>query len=122
METSISDFSRRTGPEKILGALHDFERLLILMSVPCIASSFVQLLDSSHLQDITKALSLLSNESDEEAEIVKESEMNDDAEDPDDKLKDSKGNHQQVVSMTRKLMKQYTLFFQGNTGGSSKTD
>ena len=97
----------------MLEALHDLEMLLSRMSVQSIAKSFVQLLDSSNLQDITQALSVMPEE---EMEIMKTEE------DPDEKLKDPKANNKQVISTTRKLVKQYALFFQGNIGGSSKTD
>ena len=119
MVSSISEYSETKGPEKMLEALHDLEMLLSRMSVPSIAKAFVQLLDSSNLQAITQALSLMPEE---EMEVVKTSEIMKTEEDPDDKLKDPKANNIQVISTTRKLVKQYALFFQGNIGGSSKTD
>jgi hypothetical protein len=132
VESSMMGSSKE--PEKALEALHDWERFLSFMTVASMASTFVELLDSSHLQKIVKALSVsISQQQQQQQQHVQEEEKAEAAiddstddtvqvDDPDGKLKSPKSNHQMIIARARKLIKQYTLIFQGNLAGSSKTD
>eukprot|EP00980_Cylindrotheca_fusiformis_P007348 scaffold1525_cov142-Cylindrotheca_fusiformis.AAC.148 len=124
VSNSILESSKE--PEKALSALDDWERLLSFVAVPSMVSTFVELLDSLNLEQVAKALHtsqqhLSADEVDTETATA-DARLDDKMDDPDDKPKSSKSNHQIILSNTRKLIKQYTLFFQGNVGGSSKTD
>jgi hypothetical protein len=123
VESSMTGSSKE--PEKALEALHDWERFLSFMTVASMASTFVELLDSSHLQKIVKALSVISQQhvqEEEKAEAAIDGGTDGTVDDPDGKLKSPKSNHQMIIPRARKLIKQYTLIFQGNIAGSSKTD
>ena len=114
-------------PKEALAVLEDFERLLSFAAVPSIASAFGTLVDSSQLRKISNLLPGLSQQQQQQEkgeisdEVSVEQNIKDDSEEH-DKKKSPSSKQQIVVSKVRKLLKQYTLFFQGNVKGSFKTD
>jgi hypothetical protein len=117
--------SSTTSPQQSLDVVKEWERLLIFISIPSVAPTFQSLimtdcddLLSGILGDLTMATGV-PNAQTSNGRTPKEKRDGDDEEDP----KKSSMSHQElIVATTRKTLKQYTLFFQGNTRGSSKTD
>ncbi|CAJ1946244.1 unnamed protein product [Cylindrotheca closterium] len=101
-------------------ALDEWDRLFSFVSVHAVSPSFHQLLDESQIQSVAKVLSSIPQPEKPELEplVAEEAEG---GTDPDDKRKKPKSTHHLVLSRARKIIKQYTLFFQGRAG-SSKTD
>jgi hypothetical protein len=122
VETALRNSPKE--PKEALAVLHDWERLLSLVGVPSVATVFVALVEeSSPLQDIAGVLSELAQQQPDEPSKTTPPEKDEYvSEDESDKKKPPVSNWQLVVSKTRKLLKQYTLLFQGNVAGSSKTD
>ncbi|KAL3945483.1 MAG: hypothetical protein SGBAC_000454 [Bacillariaceae sp.] len=100
-------------------ALDEWERLFSFVSVMSISPSFHQLLDESQIQSVAKCLSSIPQPEKSESEVI-EGELEGGG-DPDDKRKKPKSTLHLVLSRARKIIKQYTLFFQGRAA-SSKTD
>jgi len=112
-------------PETASDILDEWERLFAFVSFPSVTTTFLKLLEESNLQPISKCLStilLQKSEKKKEHEEASSSELEKNADDdPEGKLKKPKSTHHLILSRTRKIIKQYTLFFQGKAG-SSKTD
>lgn len=119
-------------PHTALEVLQDLERLLVLVSgTPSVRPIFQSLTTddgSSQLQSIRTALDQVLLEmredhhdlrnQDGKLQVTKPQEE----EEEEDGKKASLSNPELVVATTRKLLKQYTLFFQGDGRASSKTD
>lgn len=119
--SSIRESSKE--PEIALEALQHWERLLSFLAVASMASTFAGLLDASQLEKVVNAVNLVTQEQlPREEETALEADLDSTVDDPDDKLKNPRSKHQTILPRARKLFKQYTLFFQGNSAGSSKMD
>jgi hypothetical protein len=108
------------------GTVQEWNRLLTFARMPLLSTTVKGMLDSSLLDGIALALTNLPKESQVNTATDK-SKAVDAAEDckvhndPNDTNKPSR--QQQIISQTRKILKEYQLYFQGTvTIGSSKTD
>lgn len=114
-----------------IAVLDDWERLLEFLRIPSIGPAAAMLLMrddvSTRLTTTSNLLSTLSsrhNEDENTADTTRKTNTKDgDAANDDTNKKKTPASQQQLVlSRARKLLKQYTLFFQGNLVSSSKTD
>lgn len=124
IQSSLDTTSSESSPKQALEAVQDWERLLILVGIPSVVSTFQTLIDEhdTQLQAIRACLSQSANENNDSIEHDRNKDEKLDDEDGDDRKKSSMSTHQLAVATARKTLKQYTLFFQGNARSSSKTD
>jgi hypothetical protein len=105
--------------------LDEWERLFAMISIDTMSTTFLKLLDSTQLEIVANALIKCKELPNEEIEkSLEQQEQQQDEEDPDDKLKPLKNCASTKQNRARKLLKEYTLYFQqqGSIRGSSKTD
>jgi hypothetical protein len=113
-----------------LEVLSEWERLLALMVIPSMALSFSpsHWMDLQSLQEIStvvvRSTTTTTTTTPSLPPPSETSECEEEEKPTDSTEKKKPSNHQMVVAKTRKLVKQYTLLFQGNDvrGTSSKTD
>lgn len=126
VESSLVVAEQPSSPKEALDVVQDWERLLKLVGVPSIVATFQSLLSDhdTQLEAIRRSLSQTEAGTKDDSSIEDSRNKNEklDDEDDDDRKKSTMTHQQLVAATTRKVLKQYTLFFQGNAGGSSKTD
>ena len=114
-------------PQEALEMIQEWERLLKFLRIPTVVTSF-----QSMIPDPNEQLNLIRNRLAQETgnnletdasdiPSIKE-KLDDEEEASTGRKKPSLTTQQAVVATVRKILKQYTLFFQGNMRGSSKTD
>jgi len=131
VQESISlDSDPSTSAKQSLIVVQDWERLLKLITVPTLGSTFQGLITehdiqlSSILGDVVRAAAAAAStgSTGEGSDRRNTNEKLDDDDDEEDRKKSSLSHQELIIATIRKVHKQYTLFFQGNTRSSSKTD
>mmetsp|Transcript_14116 Transcript_14116/g.32859 ORF Transcript_14116/g.32859 Transcript_14116/m.32859 type:complete len:554 (+) Transcript_14116:1699-3360(+) len=97
--------------------IQEWGRLLVFTSIPFVAQHFKAMVDSSLLDGISVVISNELSQKNERGVVKKKQEVT-----IDDEKNDKPSQKQKIIAQSHKLLKQYDLFFQGNSVSSSKTD
>jgi hypothetical protein len=114
----------QSSPKKSLEVVQDWERLLKLVGAPSVVATFQSLISdhATQLETIRERLSQAAAAETADDSVEDSQSKNEKIDDDDERKKTSMSHQQLAAATTRKMLKQYTLFFQGNVRGSSKTD